>query len=73
MKKQKLHKATRWDDFDQNEFAEQILEEKQDHVRISQDVKRILAKTTSDEVKKMRKEWEANATNRRIERRNKLH
>jgi len=73
MKKQKLHKATRWDDFDQNEFAEEMLSEKHDHTRISQDVKRILEKAKSPTVKRLRKEWEENANTRREDRRNKMH
>lgn len=73
MKKQKLHKATRWDDFDQNEFAEEVLLEKHDHKRISQDVKRILEKAKSPDVKRLRKEWEENTTSRREDRRNKMH
>jgi len=73
MKKQKSHKASKWDDYDPNEFAEQILEDMQEHARISQDLKRVLAKTKTAGVDRLRKELDEHVFDRGELRKQKYH
>ena len=73
MKKQKIHKAERWDDYDPEEFAEQILNDIQDHMRMSHDLKRALAKSKPVNVKRLRKDWEETSHAQRNLRGHKLH
>ena len=73
MKKNQSHKATRWDDFDPNDFAEQVFEDTQEKTRISQDLKRALAKTKSSKLKQLNKELDGMSFDRNEIRKQKSH
>lgn len=73
MKKQKSHKASRWDDYDPNEFAEQVLEDMQENMRISQDLKKVLARTKPEDIKRLRKELDEHLFDRNELRKQKYH
>jgi hypothetical protein len=73
MKKHHSHKASRWDDFDPNDFAEQVFEDTQEKMRISQDLKRALAKTKSSKLKQLNKELDVLTFDRKEIRKLKFH
>lgn len=78
MKKQKMQKAQRWDDYDQDEYAEQVLQKMQEHKRISQDLKRVLAKTQAADkacrLKRMQEQWEDSSfAQKEMARKNRIH